>query len=101
MAPGFFDTVMGACRAAGFEPKGDENAAGKTAWGFIADGRGVALINRPLEKQLPRGILVRPFCPPIALTIDAVWCRSNRPDIPRVLEAARLLASEAQWLVAE
>jgi hypothetical protein len=45
-------------------PKRNENAAGNTAWGFIADGRGVALINRSLEKQLPRGIIVRPFDPP-------------------------------------
>jgi len=101
MAPGFYDTIMAACRAAGFEPKRDEHATGNTAWGYIADGRGVALINRSLEKQLPRGIILRPFDPPMALTIDAVWCRSDRPDIARVLEAARLLASETQWLVTE
>ena len=45
MAPGFYDAVVGACRAAGFEPDLDERAAGNTVWGYIARRRGVGLIN--------------------------------------------------------
>lgn len=101
MAPGFHDAVMGACRAAGFEPDRDENAAGNTAWGFIADGRGVALINRSLERQLPRGIILLPFDPPVSLTIDAAWCHTDRATVARVLETARTLADEQRWLVAD
>jgi DNA-binding transcriptional LysR family regulator len=56
MAPGFYDTVLGTCHAAGFEPELAEQAAGNTVWGNLARGRGVALINDSLIEQLPRGI---------------------------------------------
>src|SRR5215471_9166324 len=56
MAPGFYDTIVGTCRTAGFEPQLDEQAAGNTVWGNLTRGRGVALINASLAEQLPRGI---------------------------------------------
>ena len=54
--PGFYDAVVGTCRAAGFDSTIDEQATGNTVWGNIARGRGVALINASLSQQLPRGI---------------------------------------------
>jgi DNA-binding transcriptional LysR family regulator len=100
MAPGFYDAVVGVCRAAGFEPSLDERAAGNTVWGNIARGRGVALINGSLIEQLPRGIkLVNVADPQPKLTIDAVWHgREILPIVQRALEAAALLASERHWL---
>ena len=99
MAPGFYDTVVSACRAAGFEPRLDEQAAGNTVWGNLARGRGVALINASLAAQLPRGIsLVKLAGPTAALTYDAVWHQDERPLIQQSLEAAAQLASEAGWL---
>jgi hypothetical protein len=56
MAPGFYDTVVGTCRTAGFEPVLDEQATGNTVWRNLDRGRGVALINASLAKQLPRGV---------------------------------------------
>jgi hypothetical protein len=47
MSPGYYDAILAACRAAGFEPVLDEHAAGSTVWGFIAQGRGVGLVVRP------------------------------------------------------
>ena len=32
IAPGFYDTVVGTCRTAGFEPRLDEQAAGNIVW---------------------------------------------------------------------
>ena len=99
MAPGFYDTIVGTCRTAGFEPQLDEQAAGNTVWGNLARGRGVALINASLAVQLPRGIsLVELAQPTATLTYDAVWHHGERPLIQRSLEAAAQLANDAGWL---
>lgn len=98
MAPGFYDTVVGACRDAGFEPVLDENAAGNTVWGYLAHGRGVALINSSLVEQLPRGVkLVELASPAAMLTYEAVWHRNDLPVIDRVLDVAADLAGELGW----
>jgi DNA-binding transcriptional LysR family regulator len=99
MAPGFYDTVVGTCRTAGFEPRLDEQAAGNTVWGNLARGRGVALINASLAEQLPRGITLNELAQPTAtLTYAAVWHQGERPLIQRSLQTAAQLASEAGWL---
>ncbi len=99
MAPGFYDTVVGACRIAGFEPELDEQATGNTVWGNLARGRGVALINASLAEQLPRGITLVELAQPAAtLTYDAVWHQGELPLIQRSLEVAAELAKEAGWL---
>jgi DNA-binding transcriptional LysR family regulator len=99
MAPGFYDTVVGTCRMAGFEPNLDEQATGNTVWGNLARGRGVALINASLAEQLPRGIALVELAEPAAtLTYDAVWHQSEPPLIQRSLEVAAQLANEAGWL---
>jgi DNA-binding transcriptional LysR family regulator len=98
MAPGFYDTVVGACRDAGFEPALDENAAGNTVWGYLARGRGIALINNSLAEQLPRGVTLIELIPPGAvLTCEAVWQRRDPAAIDRVLDAAAQLADERNW----
>jgi DNA-binding transcriptional LysR family regulator len=99
MAPGFYDAVVGACRAAGFEPEFDERAAGNTVWGYIARGRGVGLINASLAEQLPRGItLVDVVAPQATLTIDAVWNQNHLSIVDRALDASTALASARDWL---
>ena len=98
MAPGFYDTIVGACHAAGFEPKLDHQAAGNTVWGSIARGRGVGLINASLAEQLPRGVALVDLAPPATLTFDAVWHRPEPPPIQRTLEVAAELGTKAGWL---
>ena len=99
MAPGFYDTVVGACRAAGFEPELDEHAAGNTVWGYLARGRGIALINASLSEQLPAGIKLLELAPPSAsLAIDAIWHQGEMAVIERALDAAAGLAAERDWL---
>jgi DNA-binding transcriptional LysR family regulator len=99
MAPGFYDTVIGTCRTAGFEPTLDEQATGNIVWGNLASGRGVALINASLQAQLPRGVaLVELVEPRATLTFAAVWQQNDDPLIQRVLDVAGRLAEEADWL---
>jgi DNA-binding transcriptional LysR family regulator len=99
MAPGFYDTVIGTCRIADFEPRLDEQATGNTVWGNLARGRGVALINASLAEQLPRRITLVELAQPAAtLTYDAVWHQGGLPLIQRALEVAGELAKEAGWL---
>ncbi|HXW81882.1 MAG TPA: LysR substrate-binding domain-containing protein [Acidimicrobiales bacterium] len=98
MAPGFYDTVVAACRTAGFEPSLDEQATGNTVWGNLARGWGVALINASLAEQLPRGVVLVDLAQPVELTYEAVWLPGEGPLIDRSLGVATGLAHEVGWL---
>ena len=99
MSPGYYDVVVGACRAAGFEPVLDEHGAGATVWGYIAQGRGAGLVVSSLCEQLPLGITLVDLVPPRpTLAINAVWLAEGAsPTIGRVLEDAASLAAERGW----
>ncbi|MGW2409547.1 LysR family transcriptional regulator [Streptomyces sp. NPDC001739] len=88
MAPGYYDAVAGACRAAGFEPVLDETASGSNAWAAIAAGRGVNLVVASLAHQLPRGITLVPLAGPAPeLRLDAVWRAEHpHPAVTRLLD---------------
>jgi DNA-binding transcriptional LysR family regulator len=91
MAPGFYDAIVAACRAANFEPAVDEAAGGSTVWGHVAQGRGIAVTVASAAVQLPRGIVVLELDEPTpTLTIDALW----RPDID--LPATRCFSTVAK-----
>jgi len=100
MAPGYYDAVIATCRDAGFEPRCDEQAAGSTVWGNIAQGRGVGLVVRSLVDQLPRGItLVELSEPRAVLIIDLVWHRETAsPAVRHLVTAAGAVAVERNWL---
>lgn len=102
MTPGYYDAVVAACRAAGFEPRLDEHTAGSTVWGNIARGRGVGLVVRSLIDQIPRGItLVKLAQPRPDLIVDLVWRRETAPRSVRHLAAASAeVAQERRWLQA-
>ena len=100
MTPGYYDAVMSACRAAGFEPRLDERGAGSTVWGYIAQGRGIGLVVASLAEQLPSGVKLIDIAPPVPppLGVTAVW----QPDamlatVERLLEIATELATEHGW----
>jgi DNA-binding transcriptional LysR family regulator len=99
MSPGYYDVVVGACRAAGFEPTLDEHGAGATVWGYIAQGRGAGLVVSSLFEQLPPGIVLIDLAPPRpTLAINAVWSdESDLPAIRRVLEDAASLSADRGW----
>jgi DNA-binding transcriptional LysR family regulator len=101
MSPGYYDAILSACRAAGFEPDLDEHAAGSTVWGFIAQGRGVGLVVSSLNEQLPRGVRLLDLAPPQPppLAIAAVWSTPTQPPaLQRFLQTAVQLSSEDGWL---
>ena len=99
MSPGYYDVVVGACRAAGFEPTLDERGAGGTVWGYIAQGRGAGLVVSSLYEQLPPGIALVDLAPPRpTLALNAVWPdEGEQPAVGRFLDAAASLAAERGW----
>jgi DNA-binding transcriptional LysR family regulator len=99
MSPGYYDVVVGACRAAGFEPSLDERGAGGTVWGYIAQGRGAGLVVSSLFEQLPPGITLVDLAPPRpTLALNAVWVDDpEQPAIDRCLDAVASLAAEHGW----
>jgi len=99
MAPGFYDSVLAACHAAGFEPRRNEQAAGNTVWRSLARGPGVALVNDSLREQMPGGVVLVPLAAAAApLMLEAVWRRDDVPAISTALDVARALAAEHGWL---
>jgi DNA-binding transcriptional LysR family regulator len=100
MSPGYYDAVLAACRAAGFEPEIAEQAAGSTVWRDIAQGDGFGLVVASMGLQLPAGLsLVRLEEPPPTLTIDLIWSAERRtPGVERLLDVAERLTGERGWL---
>jgi DNA-binding transcriptional LysR family regulator len=99
-SPGYYDVVVGACRAAGFEPSLDEHVAGSAVWCHdIARGRGVGLVVSSLAEQLPPGLALVNLAPPRpTLAINAVWLEDGeQPTVTRFLDAAASLAAERGW----
>jgi DNA-binding transcriptional LysR family regulator len=100
MTPGYYDAVMSACRAAGFEPRLDQQGAGSTVWGYIAQGRGIALVVSSLAEQLPLGVKLVDIAPPAPppLGVTAVWPSDGmHAAVERLLEIAAQLAAEHAW----
>jgi DNA-binding transcriptional LysR family regulator len=99
MAPGFYDTVVGTCRAAGFEPALDEQAAGNMVWGNLARGRGVALINASLVAQIPPNVaLIDLSGSSGTIGYEAVWHQGDVPLIDRTIAITAALAAERNWV---
>jgi hypothetical protein len=100
MAPGYYDAVLAACRAAGFEPQVAEEAAGSTVWGDIADAKGFGIVVGSLRHQLPAGLTLVDLEPPApTLTIDLIWSGGDQvPGVRPMLETAERTAGERQWL---
>jgi hypothetical protein len=100
MSPGYYDAVLAACRAAGFEPTVAEQAAGSTVWGDIAHGDGFGLVVASLGLQPPGGLRLVALEPPApTLTIDLIWSVERRtPGVERLLEVAERLTDDNGWL---
>jgi DNA-binding transcriptional LysR family regulator len=86
MSPGYHDSVVAACRDAGFKPRLDDQAAGST-------------VGSP-RHQLPRGLTLLPLAASVpTLTIDLVWPIDRAtPAIRRLIVVADRLAQDQGWL---
>jgi DNA-binding transcriptional LysR family regulator len=99
-SPGYYDVIVGACRAAGFEPSLDEHSAGSTVWcQDIARGRGVGLTVSSCGEQHAPGVAFISLAPPRpTLAINAVWSDgAEQPAVARFLDTAASLAAERGW----
>jgi DNA-binding transcriptional LysR family regulator len=99
MAPGYYDAVMAACRAAGFEPRLDTSAAGIVVWGNISAGRGVGLAVRSLEPQIPRDVRLVPLRQSAHLIVDIMWLNDPvSPAVERFCQTAGGVTEVHGWL---
>lgn len=99
LSPGFYDTVLGACRGAGLDPEIDHQATGSTVWGAIARGHGFGLVVASLREQLPRGVALVALEDDVALSIDAVLAKDcDVPGVRRLVAAASRVGEQRGWL---
>jgi DNA-binding transcriptional LysR family regulator len=90
VTPGFFDTVIAACREAGFSPRVVQEAAQFTSLvGLVAAGLGVALVPRGLDRLKLQGVVYRPVSGTTALAPVGLALRSGDPA-PAVQSFAKM-----------
>lgn len=85
ISPGYFDRMVAACRAAGFEPHAAREVGSAMAQlGLCAAGLGVALVSSGMAQLRPPGVAFRPLDGPVpAVGVALAW------DEERAGEAAR------------
>jgi DNA-binding transcriptional LysR family regulator len=89
-SPGFFDHVMGLCRAAGFTPKIVQEAPLIDLVSLVSAGFGVALVPQSLRRVAGSRLVVRPLVG--APRADLMMVRradDQTPALQRFLEVAR------------
>jgi DNA-binding transcriptional LysR family regulator len=90
VTPGFFDTVIAACREAGFSPRVVQEAAQFTSLvGLVAAGLGIALVPRGLDRLKLEGVVYRPVTGTTALAPVGLAMRRGDPA-PAVQTFARM-----------
>lgn len=86
MAPhnrgGFFDSLKGMLRAAGFEPKVGQYATGlHTALGLVSVGMGVAIVPKSLQRTPVRNVVYLPLTDARTVEVALAWRKSDRSQI--------------------
>ena len=67
MAPGFYDAIVGACRASGFNLQVRHEVEGlQSAYGLVAAGLGVSLVPAGLEADPPKSVVLKVLEPQLA-----------------------------------
>jgi DNA-binding transcriptional LysR family regulator len=92
LAPRLYDTLVGLCRRAGFEPTPRKESF-HTDWELrvLADVPGVTLVPQSVARFLPRGVVAVPVSEPSArLDTSVVWRPDdNSPTVAAFLALAR------------
>ena len=83
---GFRETVLGLCRANGFEPRVAHSASSTAAMAeLVARGLGVALVPRSAADRAHVGVAYRPLAgAPLELSVAAVWRSDAMTPVLRV-----------------
>jgi DNA-binding transcriptional LysR family regulator len=80
MAPGFFDAIASACRAAGFSLRVAHEVENlHSAYGLVAAGLGVSFVPAGLQGDPPKGVVLKPLNPQLA-RIDCELALAYRRD---------------------
>ena len=92
--PSWADTVIAACREAGFEPLvAQEAMESATVVSFVAAEIGIALVPEGLQLLARPGVVCRPIAPPAPVTRLAAVHRAGEllPAVATLLELVREL----------
>jgi DNA-binding transcriptional LysR family regulator len=94
ISPAYFDRLITACRAAGFEPNTVREVGSAMAQlAFVAAGLGVALVSTGMARLRPTGVTFRPLADPVgSVPVALVW------NAERETEAAKAALAVAQRL---
>ena len=81
VSPGYFDSLVTACRNAGFSPRivhEVRSVASQVA--FVGCGQGVALIPAAMKKMAPETVIVRPLTEQLSVVTTAVAWNATRDN---------------------
>ena len=100
VAPRFYDTLIGFCRGAGFEPK-LLNESFHTSWqlGVLADVPAAAIAPESVARELPTGLVAVSLSEPTPRVETAlVWREDNRSATCAAFRAVARTVFEPQLL---
>lgn len=85
ISPAYFDGLVAACRAAGFEPRTVREVGSAMAQlGFVASGLGVALVSSGMARIKPPGVEFRELQGPIgAVSVALAWNEEHDTEAAR------------------
>ena len=91
-SPSYFDTIVSACRDAGFSPRiVHEVSSISSQLAFVSCGQGAAIVPGLMRTMAPQGVLVRPLADAAgAVVTSAAWSASRKH--PLIDEALAILA---------
>jgi DNA-binding transcriptional LysR family regulator len=79
VSPGYFDSLVAACRGAGFSPRiVHEVGSVASQIAFVGCGQGVALIPSGMKRMAPETVVVRPLTEKLSVVTTAVAWNSAR-----------------------
>jgi DNA-binding transcriptional LysR family regulator len=81
VSPGYFDSLVTACRNAGFSPRiVHEVSSVASQVAFVGCGQGVALIPAAMKKMAPETVIVRPLTEQLSVVTTAVAWNATRDN---------------------
>jgi DNA-binding transcriptional LysR family regulator len=91
VAPGYYDVIISACRAAGFTPRVIHPGSMQTNLALVSAGLGVSLLPASIRNLRRIGVVYRPLTAPVPVVdMAVVWRRDERsPVVPAFLDVVR------------
>lgn len=91
VAPGYYDVIISACRAAGFTPRVIHPGSMQTNLALVSAGLGVSLLPASIRNLRRAGVVYRPMAAPVPVVdMAVVWRRDERsPVVPAFLDVVR------------